>query len=796
MKSEEHILIIILLMFSFIFCAATMPVKSAQSDVLKSPTADFFAFFTSGNAPHTTEFMDKSTGNPTDWYWEFGDGATSTKRDPVHTYQDPGSYTVILTATNDAGSDVVTKAGYIIVKGSTTNTESAKNTESVKDTETTENIESTENTVQEPVADFFAFSTSGNAPHTTEFMDKSTGNPTDWYWEFGDGATSTKRDPVHTYQDPGSYTVILTATNDAGSDVVTKAGYIIVKGSTTNTESTTTTESVKDTETTENIESTENTVQEPVADFFAFFTSGNAPHTTEFMDKSTGNPTDWYWEFGDGATSTKRDPVHTYQDPGSYTVTLTATNDAGSDEKIKASYIVVKESATNTESTVNTAEKTVAKSSASSKESTKDIESTTNTAEKTVAKSSASSKESTKDTKISASKIVSLSYLQVAAETDPARSQGKTTPGATDSVKIVEAALVEEGYLDDTYAHDGAYGSATINAYKKWQESLGSPAKYCDGVPGKTDLTKLGNKYGFTVDASTVSDFYLYRSEEDTTKLNNADSNKETTPKYTKVTKSNQDSLLKPSSASKVDTSSKVYSEPDVRVVSAKLDSSREYIEVDYYLKSDFYSNSRTGTSFSIGYKFNNPQINRVFENEFVDINQPKGHYVAKIPYPGINFVDKEPMSGIIAKVTIYTHYTTAFGRDGNDHYRAKGITLSTAPTGKPYVSDPHVVDRFDVAKGFVISKATGIGIALYSKIPNVKKLGILLTVFGEYKDIDEKFGLNTAPPDLSVGQIIQTTTWFDDDNGYENIKMWQNQEAFDNHLTPIYDANISWPVP
>ncbi|WP_243685147.1 PKD domain-containing protein [Methanosarcina barkeri] len=75
------------------------------------------------------------------------------------------------------------------------------------------------------------------------------------------------------------------------------------------------------------------------------------------MDKSTGNPTDWYWEFGDGATSTKRDPVHTYQDPGSYTVTLTATNDAGSDEKIKASYIVVKESATNTESTVNTAEK-------------------------------------------------------------------------------------------------------------------------------------------------------------------------------------------------------------------------------------------------------------------------------------------------------------------------------------------------------------------------------------------------------------------------------------------------------
>jgi PKD repeat protein len=104
----------------------------------------------------------------------------------------------------------------------------------------------------------------------------------------------------------------------------------------------------------------------------------------------------------------------------------------------------------------------------------------------------------------STSKSVSLYYLQLAATSDPARPQGGTTPGAVDSVKIVEAALVKAGFLaDNSYAKDGSYGTATIKAYKKWQKSLGSAEKYCDGIPGKKDLTKLGNKYGFTVDMST-----------------------------------------------------------------------------------------------------------------------------------------------------------------------------------------------------------------------------------------------------------------------------------------------------
>jgi len=101
----------------------------------------------------------------------------------------------------------------------------------------------------------------------------------------------------------------------------------------------------------------------------------------------------------------------------------------------------------------------------------------------------------------SASKSVSLSLLQQAAKADPGRPQGGTTPEAIDSVNTVEAALVQAGFLaDNSYAKDGSYGTATIKAYKKWQKSIGSAEMYSDGIPGKIDLTKLGTKYGFTVD--------------------------------------------------------------------------------------------------------------------------------------------------------------------------------------------------------------------------------------------------------------------------------------------------------
>lgn len=66
-----------------------------------------------------------------------------------------------------------------------------------------------------------------------------------------------------------------------------------------------------------------------------------AGSTVQFTDTSTNSPTSWLWNFGDSTTSTAQNPTKTYSTPGTYTVTLTATNAGGSDGETKTGYIVV-----------------------------------------------------------------------------------------------------------------------------------------------------------------------------------------------------------------------------------------------------------------------------------------------------------------------------------------------------------------------------------------------------------------------------------------------------------------------
>ena len=80
-----------------------------------APTASFTASPTSGNAPLAVSFTDTSTGSPTSWAWEFGDGATSTLRNPAHTYTAAGTYTVVLRAANANGTGVSTRTNLIQV---------------------------------------------------------------------------------------------------------------------------------------------------------------------------------------------------------------------------------------------------------------------------------------------------------------------------------------------------------------------------------------------------------------------------------------------------------------------------------------------------------------------------------------------------------------------------------------------------------------------------------------------------------------------------------------------------------
>ena len=253
------------------------------------PVADFSSNVTSGKVPLNVGFTDKSTGTPISWTWSFGDGTSSTVQNPVHTYSAAGNYTVALTASNSAGNNTVTKSDYINV-GQTTPT---------------------------PVASFNSNATSGNAPLSVLFNDASTGSPTAWNWSFGDGVNSTEKNPTHTYSTQGNYTVALTVSNAAGSNAITKSNYIKVTANNT----------------------TNATI--PVVSFWGSRTSGTAPLTLGFTDASTNTPTAWNWSFGDGTYSTVQNPRHTYSNAGNYSVTLSASNAAGTSTKTRANYIKV-----------------------------------------------------------------------------------------------------------------------------------------------------------------------------------------------------------------------------------------------------------------------------------------------------------------------------------------------------------------------------------------------------------------------------------------------------------------------
>lgn len=81
---------------------------------------------------------------------------------------------------------------------------------------------------EKPAAAFSACPVSGKIPLKVQFFDRSTGSPTSWKWNFGDGKISTLQDPKHTYCKAGKYHVSLTVSNAGGNDTLTKCSYITV----------------------------------------------------------------------------------------------------------------------------------------------------------------------------------------------------------------------------------------------------------------------------------------------------------------------------------------------------------------------------------------------------------------------------------------------------------------------------------------------------------------------------------------------------------------------------------------
>jgi len=297
-KQKMSIALISIILLSVTALAAS----TTKSTNAPAPVATFTASPTSGNAPLSVKFTDTSTGSPTEWKWNFGDGSniidgnTSDYQNPTHVYSKAGTYTVKETAINAVGRNTVTKSNYIKITNAPA-----------------------------PVATFTASPTSGNAPLSVKFTDKSTGSPTEWKWNFGDGSkiidgsTSDYQNPTHVYSKAGTYTVKETAINAVGRNTVTKSNYIKITNA-----------------------------PAPVATFTASPTSGNAPLSVKFTDKSTGSPTEWKWNFGDGSkiidgnTSYYQNPTHVYSKAGTYTVKETAINAVGRNTVTKSNYITVK----------------------------------------------------------------------------------------------------------------------------------------------------------------------------------------------------------------------------------------------------------------------------------------------------------------------------------------------------------------------------------------------------------------------------------------------------------------------
>ncbi|MDH3708258.1 MAG: PKD domain-containing protein [Cyclobacteriaceae bacterium] len=178
---------------------AVMSIQCDDDD-LQAPMADFSADLTTVPAGSMVTFTDLSTGLVDFRSWSFPGGNPSTfdSEDPVITYSTPGVYDVTLEVSNPAGSDIETKTAYITV-----------------------NFE----------ADFSADKTDITAGETIFFTDETMGNPVEWAWSFpgGEPSSSTNQDVAVTYNNAGSYDVILEVSDGTNTDLEAKIGFITVQ---------------------------------------------------------------------------------------------------------------------------------------------------------------------------------------------------------------------------------------------------------------------------------------------------------------------------------------------------------------------------------------------------------------------------------------------------------------------------------------------------------------------------------------------------------------------------------------
>ncbi len=232
--------------------------------VMPSPTAIFGPDFDSGCSPFTANFASTSLGLPDSYYWDFGNGVTSSTTDSLFqqtftTGATPTDYTIMLVVFNECGQDTAYHT-----------------------------ITALPNTVN---AFFNTSATTSCFDLTVNFTQYTLGG-TLYSWDFGDGTTSSQYSPSHVYANPGTYTVSLFANDGCSYD--TTAVTITVN-------------------------------EPPVVGFSVTPDSTCVNVPFDFTNLSQGAVSS-VWDFGDGTTSNLTNPSHAYIASGDYTVTLTGTD--------------------------------------------------------------------------------------------------------------------------------------------------------------------------------------------------------------------------------------------------------------------------------------------------------------------------------------------------------------------------------------------------------------------------------------------------------------------------------------
>ncbi len=215
----------------------------------------------------TTSFNNSSFGAYDKVFWFFGDGSTSTAQNPVHTYANSGSYLVNLIISDSSGNCTDIYVDNVIT-GSTA-------------------CQADFSWTLDPQTNITTFNGSPS----------QSGNVLTYSWDFGDGTTSTLQNPVHTFASNAHFNVCLTVYDQ---QINCQSTFCVLIATATGSGQ---------------------TCQS------AFTTLPDSSNTHfQFINSSTGINLTYFWDFGDGSTSTQQNPIHIFANAGTYTVCLTISD--------------------------------------------------------------------------------------------------------------------------------------------------------------------------------------------------------------------------------------------------------------------------------------------------------------------------------------------------------------------------------------------------------------------------------------------------------------------------------------